>query len=156
MKTSDLKTSDTGLALIRESEGCVLQAYPDPGSGGEPWTIGIGHTGGVRPGDTCSEAQAMAWLRADVVDAENGVSRTVRVPLGQHQFDALVSFTFNLGAGALASSTLLRRLNDGDTAGASAQFPRWVKAGSRTLPGLVKRRARERRMFDGGDWREIV
>lgn len=151
-----MKTSDNGLALIRESEGCVLQAYPDPGSGGEPWTIGIGHTGGVRPGDRCSEAQAMAWLRADAVDAENGVSRAVKVPLAQHQFDALVSFTFNLGAGALAGSTLLRRLNEGDTAAASAQFPRWVKAGSQTLPGLVKRRARERWMFDGGDWREIA
>ena len=143
-----MKTSEKGLQLIAGFEGLRLAAYPDPGTGGEPWTIGYGHTDGVRPGDRCTEAQAMGWLQDDVRFAEAAVARNVTVALEQNQFDALVSFTFNLGAGAFAQSTLLRLLNRGDYAGAAGQFGRWVHVGAAVLHGLVRRRAAERALFE--------
>jgi lysozyme len=144
-----MRTSDAGIALIQEFEGCVLHAYPDPATGAEPWTIGYGHTAGVAPGDTCSREQAVAWLREDLAEAEAAVGRLVTVPIGQPQFDALVSFTFNLGSGALAQSTLLRLLNAGRTAEVGPQFLRWNNGPNGPMPGLTRRRAAERAMFDG-------
>lgn len=144
-----MKTSDRGLHFIMAHEGVRLEAYPDPGTGGEPWTIGVGHTSGVRQGDTCTMDQAMAYLRQDVGVAEDAVNRLVNVALTQEQFDALVDFTFNEGPGALASSTLLRLLNAGDYAGADRQFARWNFANGRVLPGLVTRRADEAALFQG-------
>lgn len=146
-----MSTGAAGLALIQEFEGCVLQAYPDPGNAatGEPWTIGYGHTQGVRRGDRCTREQALAWLREDLADSEAAVARLVQGPLAAHEFDALVSFTFNLGAGNLARSTLLRRLNAGDRAGAAAEFARWNRGADGVLPGLVRRRAAERALFEG-------
>lgn len=145
-----MKTSDAGVALIQEFEGCVLHAYPDPGSGGAPWTIGYGHTAGVRPGDTCTREQALAWLREDLQWAEGAVNHLVTVPLAQHEFDALVSFTFNLGQGALAQSTLLRLLNACTVHSVVAQqFDRWINGPGGPMPGLVRRRAAERAMFEG-------
>lgn len=144
-----MTTSDLGVALIEEFEGCILHAYPDPASGGAPWTIGYGHTAGVQPGDLCDRAQAQAWLRQDLLAAEQAVARLVKVPIAQHQFDALVSFTFNLGPGALAQSTLLGLLNAGRHAEAGAQFLRWNNGPGGPLPGLTRRRAAERALFDG-------
>lgn len=144
-----MNISDEGLQLITEAEGLRLAAYPDPGTNGEPWTIGVGHTGGVKPGDECTEDQAMDWLRADVAWAEAAVRNNVGVKLSQGQFDALVSLVFNIGAGQFGNSALLRLLNEGDYAGAAAQFSRWTKAGGHDMPGLVTRRARERAMFEG-------
>jgi len=141
--------SPAGIAAIKGYEGCVLTAYPDPGSGGTPWTIGVGHTGDVVPGMTITEEEASDLLREDLKWSEAAVEHLVRVPLKQGQFDALVSFCFNLGQGALGQSTLLRKLNAGDYSGCAAEFPRWNKAGDRVLPGLVVRRAAERRMFEG-------
>lgn len=145
-----MRTSDKGLHFIMAHEGVRLEAYPDPGTGTEPWTIGVGHTSGVREGDTCTMDEAMAYLRQDVGVAEDAVNRLVNVALTQDQFDALVDFTFNEGAGALASSTLLRLLNAGDYAGADKQFARWNLANGRVLPGLVTRRADEAALFNGG------
>jgi lysozyme len=159
-----VKTSDEGLALIMCSEGLELRAYPDPGTGDAPWTIGYGHTGGVRAGDTCSQEQAEAWLRADCGWAERLVDRLVTVPLTQSQFDALVSFAFNMGPGGcgvkdglamLANGnppTLRRKLNAGDYEGAAAEFPKWAHP---PLLGIRIRRAREQVLFRGGDWRKI-
>jgi len=147
MKYSD----DARQHLTEVCEGCVLTAYPDPGTGGSPWTIGYGHTNGVQHGDTCTPEQADAWLVDDISDAEVAVNRLVTVRLTQHQFDALVDWTFNEGAGNLESSTLLRKLNAGDYAGADAEFARWVRAGGRVLPGLVKRRALEAAWFNVKD-----
>lgn len=146
-----MRTSDKGIALIQQFEGCVLEAYPDPGnpSTGEPWTIGYGHTAGVRRGDTCTREQAAAWLREDVRFAEAAIDANVKVPLNQAQFDALVSFVFNVGQGAFARSTLLRRLNARDYQGAADQFPEWNRGASGVLPGLVARRAAERAVFLG-------
>ena len=116
------------------------------------WTIGYGTTvypGGARvtQGDTCTEGQAQAWLQNDLAGAGAAVAREVKVDLTQNQFDALTSFVYNLGAGALQSSTLLRLLNEGDYAGAVAQFQFWVHGGGRVLPGLVTRRAAEAELF---------
>ena len=143
-----MTTSEAGLGLIEEFEGCVLHAYPDPATGAEPWTIGYGHTHGVRPGMTCTRAQALAWLREDLAWAEAAVNRLVGVPLAQHQFDALVSFTFNLGQGALASSTLLRLLNARRYGEVGPQFLRWNNGPNGPMPGLTRRRAAERTLFD--------
>lgn len=144
-----LVTSGRGLQLIKVSEGLATEAYPDPGNRvtGEPWTIGYGHTHNVRRGDTCTEDQATEWLCADLATAESAVRRLVEVPLTQMQFDALVSFVFNVGARAFGNSTLLRLLNAGDTAGAAGQFRRWNRGADGVLPGLVIRRAAERDMF---------
>lgn len=144
-----MKISQRGIDLIKQFEGLSLTAYPDPGTGGEPWTIGYGHTGGVKKGQTITESRAEELLREDVRRFEVAVDRLVKVPLTQAQFDALLSFAFNLGAGNLGSSTLLRLLNAGDYAGAAAQFERWVNAAGKIMPGLVRRRAAERALFEG-------
>ena len=136
-----------GIAAIKGYEGCVLTAYPDPGTGNEPWTIGVGHTGGVVPGMTITEDEAGDLLREDIQSSEDAVNHLVTVPITQGQYDALVSFTFNLGQGALAQSTLLRKLNAGDYSGAAAEFSRWNQAAGKVLPGLVTRRAAEAKMF---------
>jgi lysozyme len=103
----------------------------------------------VRAGDTITREQGEALLRLDAGCAAEAVGRAVSVPLRQGQVDALVSFVFNLGGAALEGSTLLRKLNAGDTAGAAAEFPRWCHASNAVLPGLVARRARERALFEG-------
>lgn len=144
-----MKTSPKGIALIKSAEGLRLKAYPDPGTGGLPWTIGYGSTSGVTRNMVITEAQAEQMLAADLVRFERIVERAVRVPVSQGQFDALVSFTYNVGEGNFTKSTLLRKLNAGDAAGAAEQFSRWVHAGGKVLPGLVKRRADERALYLG-------
>jgi lysozyme len=139
--------SERGLAIIREFEGLRLHAYPDPASGGEPYTLGYGHTLDVDPGDNCTLEEAEQWLLDDCADAEVAVLRHVRVPLSQGQLDALISFVFNLGAGNFAKSTLLRKLNAGDYVGAWQEFPRWNKAAGKVMPGLSRRRAAEAKLF---------
>ena len=151
--------SEAGLALLREHEGLRLKAYPDPASGGDPWTIAFGHTKGVKEGDTCTPEQAEAWLREDAADAENIVLRHVERPLTQGQLDALVSFVFNVGPGVKGRkdgfvrlkdgrpSTMLRLLNAGDYSGAADQFSRWVFGAGKEMAGLKKRRKAERHLF---------
>ena len=144
-------SSEARAALTEASEGCVLTAYPDPGTGGAPWTIGYGHTDGVQQGDTCTQSQADAWLAEDVETAVADVNQYVQPQLTQHQFDACVDFTFNCGVGNFNSSTLCRLLNAGDYAGADAEFAKWIRGGGRVLPGLVKRRTLEAAWFNTGD-----
>jgi len=103
----------------------------------------------VRAGDRITPEQGESLLHADAGCAADAVARAAVVPLTQGQFDALVSFTFNLGAPALEGSSLLRKLNAGDVVGAAAEFPKWCHAGNAVLPGLVTRRARERALFEG-------
>jgi lysozyme len=150
-----LAVSDAGIELIKRYEGLELKAYPDPGnpSTGEPWTIGYGHTAGVRRGDTCTAEQAEAWLREDIKYAAAAIKHRVDVPLTQGQFDALASFVYNVGQGQFGNSTLLRLLNAGNTAGAAAQFDRWNRGASGVMPGLIKRRAAEHAMFEGQEAR---
>jgi len=141
-----MRTSENGLALIRQAEGLRLRAYKCPAG---VWTIGYGTTAGVKEGQVITKERAEELLRDDVKRFEDQVLRLVKVPLTQGQLDALVSFTYNLGAANLGNSTLLRLLNAGDYKGAAAQFDRWTKAGGKALPGLVKRRAAERALFEG-------
>lgn len=145
-----MNISDRGLDLIKSFEGCKLTAYPDPGSlDGRPWTIGWGTTRGVRQGMTITQEEADLLLAEDVSSFSAAVNRLVTVPLNQNQFDALVCFAYNVGSSNLGSSTLLRLLNEGDYEGAAGQFGRWVKGGAgETLPGLVRRRAAEKALFE--------
>lgn len=138
--------SERGLALIREFEGLRLAAYPDPATGGDPWTIGYGHTKGVKQGDTCTKEQAEEWLRADAQEAAIAVLRAVVIRLSQSQLDALTSFVFNLGIGNLRKSTLLKKLNAADPAAAD-EFAKWTYAAGKVMPGLVRRRAAEAALF---------
>lgn len=141
-----MQTSQRGIDLIKSFEGLRLSAYKCPA---DVWTIGYGTTAGVQPGQTITKERAEELLREDVKRFEAQVLRLVKVPLTQGQHDALVSFVYNLGAGNLSNSTLLRLLNAGDYAGAAAQFDRWNKAGGKVLAGLVRRRAAERALFEG-------
>lgn len=145
----NMKPSNAAVVLAKASEGLRLVAYPDPGSGGEPFTIGYGSTTGVRKGDTITLDQAEARLDRDLMNAAAIVNQKVTAPLKQNQFDALVDFVFNLGGGNFSGSTLLKKVNAGDYAGAANEFEKWVKASGKTLPGLVTRRAKERALFEG-------
>lgn len=139
-----MSISPAGIALIQAHEGLRLTAYRDSGG---VWTIGYGSTGGVRRGMTITRDQAVLRLYHDLDTAEAAVNNRVTVPLSQPQFDALVSLVFNIGGGAFRKSTLLQKLNVGDSAGAANEFMRWVKAKGRVLGGLVTRRAAERALF---------
>ena len=139
--------SDAGIALTKGFEGLRLKAYQDCGG---VLTIGYGHTGpDVVEGMTIDEAQAEALLRADVQAAVDCVNRAVTTVIAQNQFDALVDFCFNVGCGGLLNSTLLRKVNAEDFAGAAAQFALWVHAGGEVVAGLVRRRKLEAEMFTG-------
>ncbi|HCJ7417825.1 TPA: lysozyme [Enterobacter hormaechei subsp. xiangfangensis] len=144
-----MQTSDKGIALIKEFEGCKLTAYQDSVG---VLTIGYGWTQPVdgkpiRAGMTIKQETAERLLKTGLVSYEGDVSRLVKVGLTQEQFDALVSFTYNLGARSLSTSTLLRKLNAGDYAGAADEFLRWNKAGGKVLNGLTRRREAERALF---------
>ncbi|HHL9592736.1 TPA: lysozyme [Citrobacter braakii] len=147
-----MQTSHKGIALIKGFEGCRLTAYPDPGTGGAPWTIGYGWTHPidgkpVKPGMTIDQETAERLLKTGLVSYENDVLKLVRVKLTKGQFDALVSFAYNVGSRALSTSTLLKKLNAGDIKGAADEFLRWNKAGGKEMPGLTKRRKAEREVF---------
>lgn len=142
-----METSQKGIDLVKGFEGGVLTAYPDPGTGAEPWTIGHGHTYGVKKGDVITAATAEQLLHYDLKIPELSIDTNVTVSLNQNQFDALVSFVFNVGSGNFTSSTLLKKLNAGDYAGAADEFLKWVNANGKKLPGLVKRRSAERDLF---------
>lgn len=139
-----MRISEKGIELIKSFEGLRLEAYLD--SVAVP-TIGYGHTRGVKLGQTITQEQADALLEEDIHEFELAIQRLVHVNLTQNQFDALVSFTFNLGIGSLKQSTLLKKLNAGDITGAANEFNRWVYAGGKKLTGLVKRRSAERLLF---------
>jgi lysozyme len=140
------------LNLITEFEGVELEAYADPAHGWAVPTIGVGHTSAAGPpkvvkGMKITRKEAMEILARDLAGVETTVTSAVKVPLNENQFGALVSFTFNLGAGNLRKSTLLRLLNAKDYAGAAGQFGQWVKAKGKKLDGLVRRREAERALF---------
>ncbi|MFP2394145.1 lysozyme [Enterobacter ludwigii] len=144
-----MQTSEKGIALIKEFEGCKLTAYQDSVG---VWSIGYGWTQPVdgkpiRAGMTIKQETAERLLKTGLVSYESDVSRLVKVGLTQGQFDALVSFTYNLGARSLSTSTLLRKLNAGDYADAADEFLRWNKAGGKVLNGLARRREAERALF---------
>ena len=134
-----------GLELIKSFEGCILDAYQDCVG---VWTIGYGSTGShVYPGLSITQQEAEDLLKQDLSRFEKAVSSFVTVPINGNQFDALVSFAYNLGEGALQGSTLLWLLNQGDYAGAADEFLKWASAGGEILAGLVRRRKAERSLF---------
>ncbi|NTW70497.1 MAG: lysozyme [Chlorobiaceae bacterium] len=140
-----MQISEKGLDLIRGSEGISLKAYVCPAG---ILTIGYGHTGpDVTAHLTITQDKANQLLRQDVARFESAVNELVAVPMTQGMFDALVSFAYNLGAGALKSSTLLKKLMEGDKAGAADEFLRWNKANGQVLNGLTVRRESERKLF---------
>jgi len=144
----NMRYSKDGRELTKLFEGVKHTSYKDSVG---VWTIGYGHTKGVRKGMHCDEAMAEEWLIQDVADAEKAVNLFVYQELDQEEFDALVDFVFNLGSGNFLRSTLLLKINAGDWLGAAAEFDRWNKAGGKVLAGLVRRRAAEEKLFRQGD-----
>ena len=143
-----LAISVSGLGFITAQEGKRNVGYYD--AVGVP-TSCVGHTGpDVRVGEVYSDAVCLDLLQRDTRIAQADVRRLVKVAVTQEQFDALVSFTFNVGGTNLASSTLLKKINAGDCRGATHEFPRWNRARGVVLPGLTKRRAAEAAMWDSG------
>ena len=140
-----MQTSEKGLDLIRKYEGLRLVAYVCPGG---KLTIGYGHTGpDVTTGKKIDEEEADALLLKDVQRFEKAINGMVTVPVSQGMFDALISFSFNLGAGSLKSSTLLKKLNADNRKGAADEFLKWNKAKGKVLAGLAARRKSERELF---------
>ncbi len=156
------RINSEGLNLIKSFEGLAekvfqkgslieLKAYDD---GVGVWTIGYGHTKGVFRGMRIAVAKADDFLREDLANFEEAVSRAVKIALNEHQFAALVSFAFNVGARAFFQSTLLKKLNQGDIQGAANEFPRWNKAGGQALAGLTRRRKAEQALFLSQSWQD--
>lgn len=140
-------TSEVGIQLIAEFEGLKLERYKDAAG---LWTIGYGHL--ILPQEINSlckitPEEARTLLRNDLARTEKGVNGMVTCEIGQNQFDALVSFAFNVGIGNLKKSTLLRKLNEGDINSAALQFLVWNKAGGKVLAGLTRRREAEMKLF---------
>ena len=133
--------------LIKKFEGCKLEDYPDPATHGEPITIGVGHTGGVKLGDVITQEQADEYLVNDVAYSAKAVNQMVSEKITQNQFDALVSFAFNLGTGNLRNSTLLKKLNKDDFENAANEFLKWDMASGHQMAGLTRRRKAERALF---------
>ena len=133
-----------GIELIKHFEGCELNAYKCPAG---VWTIGYGHIKGVSEGMSITQEQAEQMLLDELKEYENYINELVTVNLSQNQFDALVSWVYNLGPANLQSSTLLKVLNSGDYSGVPAQIERWNKAGGKVLEGLIRRREAESALF---------
>jgi lysozyme len=144
-----MKTSKEGVSLLKKFEGCKLRTYLDAV---DVPTIAYGRTKDVKIGDICTQQQAEDWLEEELVEYEGYVEKAVTVPLEQNQFDALVSWTYNLGPSNLTRSSMLRVLNASDYDNVPEQIMRWNKAGGRVLAGLVRRREAEAEMFKGNDW----
>jgi GH24 family phage-related lysozyme (muramidase) len=152
-------TSDKGINFIKSFEGFEPNLYNDPAG---HCTIGYGkllHKGNCNGASSetpylggISESAATDLLRTEVAGFEHVVNNAVTTDLNQNQFDAMVSFTYNVGSGNLQKSTLLAKVNEGDYEGAAHEFGKWTKAGGHTLPGLVRRRAAEEKMFSGGGY----
>lgn len=138
-----MKINDVGIELIQSYEKLELEAYDDAVG---VRTIGYGHTQGEFP-DTIDEVQADQYLLEDLATAEKAVNTYVDFELNENEFSALVSLVFNIGSGNFKSSTLLKRLNEGQIELAADEFPKWRKAGGKVLKGLEKRRAKERKLF---------
>ena len=139
-----MKISSAGLNIIKEFEGFRANAYRDPVG---VWTIGYGTIRGVKPGDVVSRAEAERRLRQELVEYERAVERATGGNATQPQFDALVSFAYNVGVKGMAGSTVIKRHNSGDHQAAARAFGLWNKAGGKVWPGLTRRRAAEAALY---------
>jgi lysozyme len=144
------------IKIVQEFEGCAkrrsdgsFDAYPDPGTGGDPWTIGWGSTGpDIRKGVVWTQQQCDDRFTAHLGEFAEKVSKILGdTPTTQNQFDALVSFAYNLGPGNLSASTLLKKHKAGDFKGAAAEFAKWNKAAGKVMGGLTRRRAAEAALY---------
>lgn len=144
--------SEEGKNLIKKFEGCELEAYRCAAG---VWTIGYGHIKDVSRGMTITQSEADEMFNHEIKEYETYVNTAVTVPLSQNQFDAIVSWVFNLGNGNLQASTMLKVINSGDHAGVPAQIKRWNKAGGKVLDGLVRRREAEALLYQGAIWEHV-
>ena len=147
-----MNISVEGISLIKKFEGCELEAYQDSVG---VWTIGYGHTKDVKQGDKINQDEAENLLEEEMPEYEGYINDMVEVSLEQCQFDALVSWVYNLGPTNLSSSTLLKVLNEGDYDEVPFQIKRWNKAGGKVLEGLTRRREAEALLFQDKEWYEV-
>ena len=147
-----MKISKEGIALIKKFEGIELQAYQDSVG---VWTIGYGHTKGVKEGDNISLKKAEQMLEEELVEYEGYINNMVELGLEQNQFDAMVAWVYNLGPTNLGQSTLLKVLNQGLFNEVPYEIKRWNKAGGEVLNGLVRRREAEALLFEGKAWEDV-
>ena len=147
-----MKLGIQGLELIKTFEGLELNAYQCAAG---VWTIGYGHTKGVKPGDQINKAVADSLLVEEMEEYEKAVNDAVTISIDQCMFDALVSWTYNLGPSNLNASTMLKVLNSGDYDGVPEQIKRWNKANGKVLEGLIRRREAEAILFEGKDWSNV-
>lgn len=147
-----MNISQEGLSLIKKFEGCELEAYKCAAG---VWTIGYGSTKGVNEGDTITQNEADELLLEEMHEYEGYINDMVTSDLKQYEFDALVSWVFNLGPSNLSSSTLLQKLNNKDNEDVPNQIKRWNKAGGKVLQGLVRRREAEALLYEGKEWHEV-
>ena len=147
-----MNISEEGISLIKKFEGCELRSYQDAV---DVWTVGYGHTKDVKPGQMITKEEAEEMLIEELTEYCSYVKTAVEVPLHQNQFDALVSWTYNLGPTNLNSSTMLKKLNAGEYEDVPAQIKRWNKAGGQVLEGLTRRRNAESLLFEGKEWGKI-
>ena len=147
-----MKISQEGLSLIKKFEGCELEAYKCAAG---VWTIGYGSTKGVKESDAITQEEADELLLHEMEEYEGYINDLVETDLKQNEFDAMVSWVFNLGSSNLSSSTLLNRLNNKVWDDVPAQIKRWNKAGGKVLQGLIRRREAEALLFEGKEWHEV-
>lgn len=153
-----MKTGPAGIALMHHYEQCRLTAYPDPGTGGAPWTIGWGDTGpDVVEGLTITQAEADArFARRLAEEFEPGVLAAIRGYADPMEFDAMVCLAYNIGVGSFGASTVLRKHNAGDKPGAADAFRMWNKSGGRVMKGLQRRREAERAVYIGREASDAI
>lgn len=149
---NNMHISDEGISLVKKFEGCKLEAYQCAAG---VWTIGYGSTHGVQEGDVWSQEKAEVMLIDELEEYGKYVEELVTLPLNQCQFDALASWTFNLGPSNLRSSTMLKVLNSGDYEGVPNQIKRWNKVNGQVNDGLIRRREAEALLFEGKHWEHI-
>ena len=147
-----MNISVEGISLIKKFEGCELEAYQDSVG---VWTIGYGHIKDVKQGDKINQDEAENLLEEEMPEYEGYINDMVEVSLEQCQFDALVSWVYNLGPTNLSSSTLLKVLNEGEYDEVPFQIKRWNKAGGKVLEGLTRRREAEALLFQDKEWYEV-
>ena len=147
-----MNISQEGISLIKKFEGCELEAYQCAAG---VWTLGYGSTKDVKEGDTLTQKEADNLLLHEMQEYEGYIKELIKVPLKQNQFDALVSWVFNLGPANLKASTMLKFLNAGDYHLIPSQIKRWNKANGKVLEGLIRRREAEALMFEDKDWSAV-
>jgi len=149
---NNMEISQEGISLIKKFEGCKLESYQCAAG---VWTIGYGSTQGVSNGMVITHERAESLLMEDIEVYEEEVNKAVQVDIDQCMFDALVSWTFNLGGANLNSSTMLKVLNSKDFDNVPEQIKRWNKAGGKVNEGLIRRREAESLLFQGQDWSHV-